>query len=376
MPPNPYLPTAYGQQPRLAHGRLLRSVDFDQAYRIDEPLGAGGFGAVYRCHLEDEPDVELAAKVTYDQASWVRELYFAELLATTKGVIHVRDAFPLPRPDKNGRIVYAAIMDLAPGGDLKDFLIDREVPLSETKIVTVFRRLLGALSHLHEGGAIHRDLTPANVFLDARGGLLLGDFGIARHRGLHVGVAADAFNPWYCPPEIDYTTGRWSTEQDIWQVGQLLAVTLQLDPFATIEAGEVRRLDCEPWLREIIYRAIGPQSVRFRSAAEMHDALGARTLAIDTIPRAGRLATLDGQNIVFTAGIPDLVRSKATRLARRAGAFVQSAVSYDTDLLVVGGPAPLYSAGTAGGKLMRAVALNEDGARIRTLSADRFRALV
>lgn len=79
---------------------------------------------------------------------------------------------------------------------------------------------------------------------------------------------------------------------------------------------------------------------------------------------------------MFTAGIPGLVRETAKLLAEQAGAFVQKAVNYDTDLLVVGGPAPLYAAGTAGGKLMRAVALNENGASIRTLSADRFQALV
>jgi serine/threonine-protein kinase len=368
------VPSSVTNRPMLARGRVLRSPETSDEFRIVRELGSGGFGSVYLCHRVDDPTVRLAAKVTYDQQCWVRELYFGDLLADTPGVIHIQDAFPLMGTGANRQATYVAVMDLADGGDLYDLLSRTQQPISQSRAVTMVRRVLGALAHLHESGAFHRDLTPANVFLDDKGRTVLGDFGIAQHRVSRKGVPATVFNRWYCPPEIDVTTSLWCAEQDIWQVGQLLAVMLQGDPDALVEPGGVRHLPCDPWLREVIYRAVGPQAARFRSAREMSKALQSRTLAVDTLPKA-HPRSLDGLRLVFTAGIPGLPRPQATKRAKRAGAEVQRDVSYSTDLIVLGANAPLYAAGSGGGKLMSAVALNEIGARIRLLSASQFLSL-
>ncbi|KAI4524775.1 kinase-like protein, partial [Schizophyllum commune Loenen D] len=37
-----------------------------------------------------------------------------------------------------------------------------------------------ALDEVHAHGVVHRDVKPANIFLDAFGRLILGDFGLAR----------------------------------------------------------------------------------------------------------------------------------------------------------------------------------------------------
>ena len=55
---------------------------------------------------------------------------------------------------------------------------------------------------LHRGQALHRDLTPFNVFVCEDEQLKLGDFGIATHQLSRRGVTADAFNVFNAPTEI------------------------------------------------------------------------------------------------------------------------------------------------------------------------------
>lgn len=42
----------------------------------------------------------------------------------------------------------------------------------------LFRQIVEGLAHIHGHGIIHRDLTPNNIFFDARNDIKIGDFGL------------------------------------------------------------------------------------------------------------------------------------------------------------------------------------------------------
>jgi serine/threonine protein kinase len=71
------------------------------------------------------------------------------------------------------------------GGTLREYLDKRKErgkPLSAEEIMRFGRQLARALSHLHRLRVIHRDIAPANIWLDEHQVAHLGDFDSAIHR--------------------------------------------------------------------------------------------------------------------------------------------------------------------------------------------------
>src|SRR5207237_10418099 len=120
-------------------------------------------------------------------------------------------------------------MEYAEHGDLGAWLAKKGAQRERfvrREIVAILR----TLDALHRGNALHRDLTPFNVFVCEDEQLKLGDFGIARHQRNRQGVTADAFNPLNAPTEIAWGwVRRWQQRDDIYQVGQLAAMLLRGD---------------------------------------------------------------------------------------------------------------------------------------------------
>src|SRR5215203_6027395 len=71
------------------------------------------------------------------------------------------------------------VMELLPGPTLEAYVAERG-PLPEREAVALAAAVASGLSAAHRAGVVHRDIKPTNLMFDARGGLKLVDFGIAR----------------------------------------------------------------------------------------------------------------------------------------------------------------------------------------------------
>jgi eukaryotic-like serine/threonine-protein kinase len=229
------------------------------------------------------------------------------------------------------------------------------------------------LGRLHRGQVLHRDLTPVNVFVCDGRRLKLGDFGIVRQATNARGITAHTLNTLMVPSDmLGGVAPKWRARDDVYQVGQLLAMLVKGDARARVRTSEVRRLPCSDELKEIIYRCIGERRKRYESADELIAALG-RT---PTRLHAGVLRTLKGAHVAFT-GILTKTRREAVHAARRAGAIIHGMPSVKTNVVVRGRPNPLQAAGREGGlKLMEIKRLREKGHRITLLNETTFWRLV
>jgi serine/threonine-protein kinase len=323
------------------------SCETGRTYRLDRLIGKGGFGEVHLATVTSPQTFaeQVVVKISDRFSAWLREAYFAELLAREPRALRVLDRFPVA---EGSGMRYCLAMEYAEHGDLGAWL-GQKGPQSERFVRREIAAVLGALDAVHQGQALHRDLTPFNVFVCKDEQLKLGDFGIATHQLSRRGVTADAFNPFNAPNEIAWgSVRRWQQRDDIYQVGLIAAMLLRGDISNPMKSRDVRGLPCSDELKEVIHRCLGVRGKRYEAAAELIDALRQRPPKL----HLGRIRSLEGKRVSFT-GFLSRPRSEAIAAAKKAGATVQGKPGQTTDVLVRGRPNALQIAGTAGGlKLM------------------------
>jgi serine/threonine-protein kinase len=375
-------PTATTHTATVAHGRLrasapllhpsetISSPETRLRYQIERMLGEGGFGQAYlarRLGRSSAVPAVVCIKISARIDGWLREAYFGQMLDGHPRAIRLYDNFPLLRED--GQVHYCLALEYAPHGDLSAFMHRAGKAWTEATARREIAGILEVLGKLHRGQLLHRDLTPMNVFVCDGARLKLGDFGIVRQQSDRRGITARTLNALTAPSDIlAGSVPKWQARDDVYQVGQLLAMLVKGDARARIRTHDVRVLPCSDHLKEIVYRCIGERRKRYESADELIAAL--RTPP--PVLRPGVLRSLKGVHVTFT-GILSESRQVAAGAARRAGATVHSGPSTQTSVIVRGRPNPQQAAGRdAGLKLMEIKRLREKGYRITVLNETQF----
>ena len=358
-------------QPAAPAIQSVYSSETGRTYRSDRLIGKGGFGEVYLATSDAAAStpVQVCIKITERLTAWLREAYFAELLSSEPRALRILDRFVIV---EGGRMLYCLAMEYAEHGDLGAWL-ERKGPQSERLVRREIAAVLGALDVLHRGQALHRDLTPFNVFVCADEQLKIGDFGIATHQRSRRGVTADAFNMFNVPSEIAWgKVRRWQQRDDVYQIGLIAVMLLRGDITSPIRSKDVRKLPCSDHLKEVIHRCLGGRGKRYEAASELIAALRQRPKAV----QSGRVKSLKGKRLSFT-GFLSRPRSEAAKAARKAGAVVQSKPGRSTDILVRGRPNALQIAGSVGGtKIMEIRRLAAKGHRVTVIGDRQFWRLV
>lgn len=355
--PGPVLPTLY-------------SNETGRSYRLDQLIGKGGFGEIYLATpTRAGVPPRVCVKISYRLTGWLREAYFAELLAKQARALRVFDRFVQVEATSTR---YCLVMEYAEHGDLSTWLTGKGGQ-PEKFVRREIAAILETLNVLHRGQALHRDLTPFNVFVCEDECLKLGDFGIATHQASRGGVTADAFNPLGAPTEIAWGKVRkWQQRDDVYQVGQLIAMLLRGDVHNPMRTRDVRKLPCSDHLKEVIHRCLGARGKRYESAGELIEALQKPPKQLHT----GRVKSLDGRRVSFT-GFLKRPRRDAIAAATRSGAIFQRSPGPTTDILVRGRPNALQIAGKdAGLKLMEIKRLAGKGHRVTVIGEAQFWKLV
>jgi formylglycine-generating enzyme required for sulfatase activity/predicted Ser/Thr protein kinase len=145
-------------------------------FRVIRMLGKGGMGAVYLVH-DPKLDRRVALKVPHSGQD--RKRFLREARAAAR--FHHPNFCPIHdfgEADGQAFLVMAYIE----GHPLSQGIIHGH-PWESRKAVEVIQKLAVALAKAHQTGIIHRDLKPGNIMVDAQGGLIVMDFGLAREIG-------------------------------------------------------------------------------------------------------------------------------------------------------------------------------------------------
>ncbi|MER6527862.1 serine/threonine-protein kinase [Streptomyces sp. NPDC001508] len=231
-------------------------------YLLEEPLGRGATGTVWRARQREtagaeaavpgQPGETVAIKVLKEELAsdadivmrFLRERSVL-LRLTHPNIVRVRDLVV------EGDLL-ALVMDLVEGPDLHRYLRENG-PFTPVAAALLTAQVADALAASHADGVVHRDLKPANVLLQQRDGRmnpLLTDFGIARLADSPGLTRTHEFvgTPAYIAPES--AEGRPQTSAvDIYGAGILLyELVTGRPPFSGGSALEVlhQHLSAEP----------------------------------------------------------------------------------------------------------------------------------
>jgi serine/threonine-protein kinase len=146
-------------------------------YRVQEKIGAGGMGEVYRA-LDTRLCRDVALKVlpeafARDAERMARFEREAKVLASLN---HPNIASIYGLEESNG--ARALVMELVEGPTFAERISQGRISLEE--VLTFAKQIADGLEYAHERGIIHRDLKPSNVKLTPDSQVKLLDFGLAK----------------------------------------------------------------------------------------------------------------------------------------------------------------------------------------------------
>ncbi|MBI3272048.1 MAG: SUMF1/EgtB/PvdO family nonheme iron enzyme [Planctomycetes bacterium] len=147
-------------------------------YRVDRLVGSGGMGDVFLgTQLSKRRPVALKFLRPHgpDPAQSLQRFLREALAAAKLSHPNVVEVYALGQEEDRHFIA----MEYVEGESLEGRLA-REGRLRLPESLRLVAELAGALGAAHDRGIVHRDVKPANVFLDRAGRAKLGDFGLAR----------------------------------------------------------------------------------------------------------------------------------------------------------------------------------------------------
>ncbi|KWE57289.1 serine/threonine protein kinase [Burkholderia ubonensis] len=225
--------------------------------QLDEVLGIGGFGIVYRAFdrtlrravaIKEYMPSMLATRGG-DYTVSLRSERFAPAFDAGRGAF-LNEARLLAQFDHPGLVKVLhfweshgtayMVMPFYEGRTLKQ-LLDGGVQMSETQLRDVVAALLGALDTLHRAQCFHRDVALDNVLIRPDGSAILLDFGAARKQiGDLVDDGAMMIKPGYAPIEQytddpAFSQGPWT---DLYALGAVMhaMITGELPPAAVVRS--------------------------------------------------------------------------------------------------------------------------------------------
>jgi eukaryotic-like serine/threonine-protein kinase len=218
--------TIYGLRRAISAVRKLGQ------YTLEEKIGEGGMGVVYRAShgmLRRPTAIKLLARDRAGEAALER---FEREVRRTAALTHPNTVTVFDYGRTTDGVFYYA-MELLDGASL-DEIVETYGPQPEARVIYLLDQVAASLAEAHGAGLIHRDIKPANIMIVDRGGISdlvkVLDFGLVKDLGANAGgsappdptlTAADTITgtPLYMAPEAIISPGTVDARTDIYALG-------------------------------------------------------------------------------------------------------------------------------------------------------------
>ena len=262
-------------------------------YRIEELLGQGGMGSVYRA-TDTSLDRAVALKImnpgVATNADFLRRFKSEARVLGRLQHPNIVNVYTFRHVDSHLIIV----MEYVGGGTLSD-LIDQHGAIPVSQSVDLLKQSLTALDFAHSSNIIHRDIKPPNILLTEEHQVKVSDFGLAKIQEdsnatmvTRVGMTGGTLH--YMPPEQTEALSNVDHRGDLYSLGmtfyQMLAGRVPFDrnssAFSILRAIDQQKIPAPDSfnssipksLVEIVMKSIKKYpDDRYQSATEMMEAI-------------------------------------------------------------------------------------------------------
>ncbi|KAF2072206.1 hypothetical protein CYY_006472 [Polysphondylium violaceum] len=218
-------------------------VDFDLKwtghtdFKLDEKLGDGAYGSVYKGTHKDM-GFTLAIKVVGVKQSEAQSLQNEiDILKNCKSPNVVSYYGSLTHQDN-----IWILMDFCALGSIRDIIESTEKTLNESQISFVVKNTLKGLIYLHSQNIIHRDVKAANILLSENCDVKIADFGVSEKLNSSFDQSKEMIGtPLWMAPEVilkksyDYKADVWSLGITIIEMADGLPPHMDMNPMRAMK---------------------------------------------------------------------------------------------------------------------------------------------
>lgn len=233
-------------------------LNFNQVFKLDKVLGAGGFGKIYKV-IDKISITPYALKILHQNNNQSHEIEMLILLSKdpvfNKDISIYVDSFLVQKK-------FGVLMEYIDGVDITKYYQQHKLIISQ--FVNFATWLLKIVMQLHNYNIVHRDIKPANIMIDKHNHYKLIDFDLScqftRQQKLTTCKASQAGTPVFTAPEV-WQLGNVSKHQlneiykkaDVYAIGVTLytIVTNGKLPYQVDQRGKVIGTKYQPLVSQV-----------------------------------------------------------------------------------------------------------------------------
>ncbi|KAI4317169.1 hypothetical protein L6164_025064 [Bauhinia variegata] len=187
-------------------------------------VGRGTYSNVYKARDKESGKIVALKKVRFDTSDSESIKFMAREITILRKLDHPNviklEGLATSRMQYSLYLVFDFMHS-----DLTRIITRPGETLTEPQIKCYMQQLLAGLQHCHEKGVMHRDIKPSNLFVDKRGVLKIGDFGLSisnvhKPKGPFTNRVVTL---WYRAPELLLGSTDYGFGIDLWSAGCILA---------------------------------------------------------------------------------------------------------------------------------------------------------
>jgi calcium-dependent protein kinase len=233
-PQEPHKPIGNDYKLKLSKATLVKfnPGKILNTYKVNEIIGQGSYGTVYRCKHLLTGDLRAIKKINKSTLRKVEVIEEDDMPSELKVHClidhpHIIKTYEYFKDDRN----YYLVTEFITGGSLINKLKELKY-FDEYTVALIMEQLLSCIYYLHSNNIVHRDLKPDNILLDIRNinevSIKLIDFGLATTFEERQKINLLCGTAYYIAPEVIQES--YDNQCDLWSAGCIMYFLLCGNP--------------------------------------------------------------------------------------------------------------------------------------------------